>query len=775
MKGTYLAGALFLATAAGALFVVFSPLNLLGKLDGDFKSFGSPLAIESSNEIDTLPRAVVELEASSTCSQLAIEQGGNGGKDSDRDGLPDKVEAQFRTSPYRSDTDNDGYSDCEEVIDKQFARGQGVFLFNPLIADMPYVDIEIVSKPVIEVLWDDSSVTTVSNATETSTGKSESLATSRGGSKSTSLETAISTEATVTTEVSASPTDFGVSASASVSLGYSETRGSERTVDWGREAREENSSAHSLVESQEESSGMSASEGVIILSARVRNTGKIAATVERVVLSAYMVDPGTGEITPIASLLPESDISVTLAPGEQTGILVFRADGISVAKTKQLLRDSRGLIIAPSTLEMLDRKREPYVHRITDIQTTSARVIIDYGEGAERANQPVVEDYRVAISHLPDGGASAAEVLSDILMIDFDEAPLRWCSKEDDSNGLCAPEQQFGAMLTNVRGIQSSYELAGRWVVSHTHRSGSGTTFSTDIWDTSKGEEVSLAQINLRQESILHLIYVTDSDRDGIGNRTERLYGTSPYLTDSDFDELSDLIEIRGYYETRRSLQIELQRQENNQSLHLVRTNPLLKDTDNDGLSDYEEYLRFSTDQGAESRDGIIAILYNKCDFTEPAAAYWAYPIEDAGLNANPFTLPRLDVKWGYEDASNDYFERYPAALESIKTKTAVALFPENYANPLSFTVAFPSNFSAKILDGYEFVRRENNYRSVYERPLDPTLPALSQGDINCDTPAGTFDATRYPGLSGPFDDDSVLNAVIYHAVRPVSGTRETE
>jgi hypothetical protein len=38
-----------------------------------------------------------------------------GGKDTDKDNVPDGVEAAYRTDPSKSDTDGDGYSDYDEI------------------------------------------------------------------------------------------------------------------------------------------------------------------------------------------------------------------------------------------------------------------------------------------------------------------------------------------------------------------------------------------------------------------------------------------------------------------------------------------------------------------------------------------------------------------------------------------------------------------------------------------------------------------------------------
>ena len=72
--------------------------------------------------------------------------------DTDGDGLADKDEFEkYGTSPLLADTDGDGYSDFEEVVEFGFDPDNNPYRFNPRLADVPSIGVEITSPPAISV------------------------------------------------------------------------------------------------------------------------------------------------------------------------------------------------------------------------------------------------------------------------------------------------------------------------------------------------------------------------------------------------------------------------------------------------------------------------------------------------------------------------------------------------------------------------------------------------------------------------------------------------
>ena len=86
--------------------------------------------------------------------------------DTDGDGLSDIDEISlYGTSPVLADTDGDGLSDYDEVVQRAFDPVNGPHHFNPLVADVPLMNLRITSAPLVTVhLTDANGVTlTASN------------------------------------------------------------------------------------------------------------------------------------------------------------------------------------------------------------------------------------------------------------------------------------------------------------------------------------------------------------------------------------------------------------------------------------------------------------------------------------------------------------------------------------------------------------------------------------------------------------------------------------
>jgi hypothetical protein len=70
--------------------------------------------------------------------------------DSDKDGLSDTDElATYGTSPLLADTDGDGISDYDEVVTHAFNAQTQPLLYNPRVADLPEVVVQLVGPPVL--------------------------------------------------------------------------------------------------------------------------------------------------------------------------------------------------------------------------------------------------------------------------------------------------------------------------------------------------------------------------------------------------------------------------------------------------------------------------------------------------------------------------------------------------------------------------------------------------------------------------------------------------
>ena len=119
---------------------------------------------------------------------------------------------------------------------------------------------------------------------------------------------------------------------------------------------------------------------------------------------------------------------------------------------------------------------------------------------------------------------------------------------------------------------------------------------------TSKKIKKILAQKRLKEkEKIMEMIY--DTDRDGLSDYQEKLYGTNPTEADTDHDGLSDYEEIKIY-----------------------QTDPLNSDTNNNGLSDGEEVKAGKNPRGTgQLKDLFIAYSGNgyQPGFLQPKRLVW--------------------------------------------------------------------------------------------------------------------------------------------------------
>lgn len=104
-----------------------------------------------------LPFAVLACLATSL-QHLGCSPDPNGPEpDTDGDGLVDREELNVtHTSPVLPDTDGDGLSDYDEVVNLSFDPNDNPEQFNPLVADLPQLALDVVGPPVVTVQATDS-------------------------------------------------------------------------------------------------------------------------------------------------------------------------------------------------------------------------------------------------------------------------------------------------------------------------------------------------------------------------------------------------------------------------------------------------------------------------------------------------------------------------------------------------------------------------------------------------------------------------------------------
>lgn len=509
----------------------------------------------------------------------------NGLLDSDDDGITDLDETDFYgTSPLLADTDADGFSDFDEVLTYGFDATVNNFRFNPLIADVPQIDIELVSAPDIFLNYTETNGTASSVSTSRSESSSSTITKSETREESTSFEHSHSfgIEVGVEKGVEASLGD-GLKASTTyhMNLSYDATMawGESESNAWTNEQSEENSSAVENAEAFEESHSIDTSGGGMFVNVRVKNTGDISYSLKNLYLNAsYLNLSKTNPTTPIGNLVFENQFvsefpTFTLAPGEVSGVLTYTTAELSIQTTKNLLTDSQGMSIRPAIFDLLDKEGLSYSFNQTGIKAQDATVIVDFGGVNTQANLTKL----VATNPDPQNtGVSVASVLEDILQLAI---------TVDANDGF----------LDSVDGIANS-EPQGYWVMLHAAQTGNDkivTTVYTTPNDETRVQTINsgvsnlvssydIENIRVRGGDVLHLVYMLDDDQDGISNRDEFLYRTDINNPDTDGDGLTDYTEVTGW-------QVKYTEITGSPVTIEVKSDPLLADTDSDGLSDYDE------------------------------------------------------------------------------------------------------------------------------------------------------------------------------------------
>jgi hypothetical protein len=158
------------------------------------------------------------------------------------------------TSPTVADTDGDGFSDSQEVRELAFDPEVNNFQFNPLIADRPQLEIELVGAPLIYATYETTEGQSSSIGSERSEETRSANTSTWGGSNSTAVEQSHTVGATVGFS--------GWSFEASASYEYSYSTTNETSSDWSKEQTEENATTLANMETFESSNELSSSGGV---------------------------------------------------------------------------------------------------------------------------------------------------------------------------------------------------------------------------------------------------------------------------------------------------------------------------------------------------------------------------------------------------------------------------------------------------------------------------------------------------------------------------------
>lgn len=464
------------------------------------------------------------------------------------------------------DTDGDGWDDFEEIVNKGFDPAVDAYQFNPRVADVPKLRVQLTSLPEAYITYEESTGTThtveVTYGDSSTTGHVKSW----GGSQSQAIEMTHTAGVSMSVEH-----EFGLFGGTSVGLElsyeFSHSTTNESTVEWGEEHSTEHTTSLDEMRGYEETVGTTYQGGVIRTTVRLENTGDIAYELQNLTLNAFLYNPtdplnlgALGTLTYAGGTYQDS-----LDPGEVVTGLVFEAN-VDLPTIRKLLENSPNLVIQPAGVQMRGLGDIDFTHATTDIATRTAQVVFDYGLDREP------ESYRVATIRDPNNpGVTVREVLEDILRIPYTFGTGEWLDFE------ATEPRTTGTGFTSIRNAAMNAATSSYWIVAHTEQTEAGASTKTTYYNLVI-EGYDILDLVLQKGSTLHFVYVQDTDRDGLGDRAELVYGTDPNNPDTDGDGASDYLEVNGWLVPA-------------EGGRRVFPNPLLPDTDGDGMTDYEEYL----------------------------------------------------------------------------------------------------------------------------------------------------------------------------------------
>ena len=515
----------------------------------------------------------------------------------------------LKTSPLTEDTDGDGKSDFTEI------KGGG---FNPRVAEIPQIQLEIVGRPAITLVLDYQEQVDISERSHTADLASQSGSFSRTNSQAT--KETISQSASIQTEGEVGCCPWGGSAKATAKASLSKSMTQEAMTSMTESSRSAAQSEYqNTVENDRKYTRNGDGQGRLTVGLKLTNVGQRTFSLTNVTVTALLRDPDDPEsfqvLTTLVPQLPNEcpnfdgpckpmgpdestgTIEVTVGAGIENGPVT---DALPGALVQKMLANPTGLFFEIGTYQLLVEDDE-IEYRDADgnavlrdfrafadaVSSQTAMLVIDYGLGKLEDGQSVVDRALVSTNVARNNdGTPAGITLAEAMSSSFVNVPFVTDERRGDGSHV----------ITSVNGVEATD--TSFWVVlapEASLQSGSG----------------SLEDIRIYERDRLSLVYVTDADRDGLFAREEFMYGTfddpdtvppGVVASDTDGDDVSDFDEVRqgwivsvrkanGDVESRRVYPSPLAGDADRDSCddaceRQKGTDPYLADTDEDGQND---------------------------------------------------------------------------------------------------------------------------------------------------------------------------------------------
>ncbi len=440
------------------------------------------------------------------------------------------------SSPLLKDTDGDGRDDLDEISGGSF---------NPLIAEVPRVQIVAMNNPRIAVIQKESQGS--SNTISTNVGTLERKVNEYSQSDTTTTRVTneswtsadIGVEAGVTL-VSGCPVPLPV-----LNVDTKVVSGSKTQFFNENTSSFEQNSTQSLQQEYTSRSNEMNSEntlyigGTITIAYKIQNLSNIGIKINKLIIS-ILKKQKRNQILPITTLKVvssgDSDAlysELTIPANGETGILTMTGE-LDLQTTRNLMSDPSSLMteVANYGLVKIDSNGNEvldYTGISTLIKERTATIIIDYGGG----RSPDI--YNVRTTLLRNGiGSQAGTPLRDIMdILKKDEGiGLHFETLETniyDANGVVVDNVK---KLISINGIDSVSIDGGFWTVFSSNKSIQNPELNFDEIVVNNGDFVSIS-------------FSKDSDRDNLSDREEIVRGSDIHSSDTDGDGLDDFDEAR--------------------------------------------------------------------------------------------------------------------------------------------------------------------------------------------------------------------------------------
>lgn len=489
---------------------------------------------------------------------------GPGGAAASDPNLWDGFEVLYsRTSPVLADTDGDGKSDWEEI------HSGGT---NPLKADLPILALELNGDPNIAL-----NVEEVEGCESSSTNLTRE-AQERVNTDKVSTEMSIKNTVSLHTDTEAGTKTWPPSFNAKLTTDTEFKQGyvHETSANFTKTSVQDTQALAKCWDSKK----VEYANGKLSVAMKLRNLSDLSFMVKSIHVVAYRVVTGS-QFALVGVLDPVGWNSVVLGPRSQITMVVKNVE-LDATTMKAIAENPASLVFELGSYELFQLD-DAGVNQTVNFNKLGETVVertglitIDYGDGTIDRHMVATNVYR----H-PDGsarGVTLKEALGTILKIPYET------ERQKDADGNVVGKKVL-KQVKSTATYQDDLLKRGRgfWVVA-----GNGDAFAS-------GARTDFDDIVLKNGERISLVFLKDTDLDGLFDNEETLLGTDKTLQDSDGDGLSDYDEAKvGWDVTANGI-----------TYHLF-SDPRFADADGDFLIDSVE-RRYGTDayEPDTDQDGI--------------------------------------------------------------------------------------------------------------------------------------------------------------------------